>query len=216
MCSVVNQTSGSGQNNSTLDDTYLQFERAHKTTTEGVQQQGLAFSQGGMDHEIHQTSSGVCKITTHQTERQVMRAVQASVSQVQHGPTRKGADSDQDCAVGSTWTGTQDSTQTATARPTEADIGSLLYAPTVANQDNTMEYFGSSPNGDIRATQSVKQQANNQRETETNSCPPDSSSSGPNHECAALIVCENPESSLAPVPSAAPQDPGRCEVVIPD
>jgi hypothetical protein len=216
MCSVVNQTSGTGQNNSTLDDAYLQFERAHKTTTDGDQQQGFAFGQGGIDHEIHQTSNGVCKITTHQTERQVMRAVQANESQIQHGPTRKGFGSDQNCAVGSTWTGTQDSTQTATARPTEADIGSLLYAPTVANQDNTMEYFGSSPNGDIRATQSVKQQTNNQRETETNSCPPDSSSSGPNHECAAVIVCGNTESSLAPAPAAAPQDPGRCQVVIPE
>ena len=216
MCSVVNQTSGTGQNSSTLDDTYLQFERAHKTTG-GDQQQGFAFGAGGMDHEIHQTSSGVCKITTRQTERQVMRAVQANVSQVQHGPTRKGAGSDQNCAVGSTWTGTQDSTQTATARPTEADIGSLVYSPTVVTQDNRMEYFGSSPNGDIRASQSVKQQTNNQRETETNSCPePGSSPSGPNPICAAVIVCENPELSLAPAPTAAPQDPGRCEAFTAD
>ena len=116
MCSVVNQTSGTGQNVSTLDDMYLQFARAHKTMAAGTQQQGAGPGAGGIDHEIHQTSDGFCKITTKQSERQVLRAVHADETQIQNGPTRKGFGSAQDCGSDAVWTGTQDSTQLATDR----------------------------------------------------------------------------------------------------
>ena len=211
MCSVVKQTSTSGQNVSRLDDAYLQFARAHKSSS-ALQQQGEATGVGGLDHTIQQTSSGFCKIETRQIERQVERAVRTDGQQIQHGPTRKGSQSFQECSPSAIWRGLQDSTQTATSRPTEQDVDTLVFSTTFAEQDNLLEYIGES-SGDIRATQSVKQQTNNQRETETNSCPPPGSPAGDNHFCFAVITCTNPDVDFAP--SAAPTDPNRCEAVEP-
>jgi hypothetical protein len=207
MCSKVTQTSVSGQNFSTLDDTYLQFERAHKAAG-GDQQQGVS-GAGGLDHEIHQESSGFCKIETNQNERQVMRAVQASVAQSQHGPTRKGAGSNQACNADSQWAGGQDSKQVATSRPKEEDIGSLIFAAP-ATQSNLLEYFGVSA-GFIHATQSVSQQNNAGKDTEPNSC------SG--HVCGALITCSEGfcSSSQNPNPCGPFEFPnpvtGKCESI---
>jgi len=205
MCSHVTQTSGTGQNLSTLNDAYLQFERAHKTTG-GDQQQGVP-GTGGLDHEIHQESTGFCKIVTKQSERQTMRAVQANVVQNQHGPTRKGAGSNQACSPSSVWTGSQDSSQLATSRPKEEDIGSLVFA-SPATQTNLMQYFGVSA-GSIHATQSVSQQNNAGKTTTPNSC------SG--NVCGAVITCTEGfcSSSQDPNPCGPGQFPnpvtGRCE-----
>jgi len=204
ICSTVDQTStNGGQNISTLDETLSQFERAHQTIA-GDQQQGFSINQGGINHEIHQSSSGFCKIVTKQSEHQVMRAVQANVTQEQHGPTRKGAGSSQDCNTSSVWTGTQNSTQLATTRPTEADMGSLVFGDP-AVQDNLLQYFGTST-GDIRATQSVTEKTNGRAETKQNSCPA-SPSSTPNHACAITIVCGNVDLAVAAAP---PADGGAC------
>jgi len=204
ICSTVDQTSGSGQNISTLDDTLSQFERAHQTTAAGNQQQGMSSSSGGINHDVRQQSAGFCKIVTNQSEHQVQRAVQADESQVQYGPTRKGAGSSQDCNTSSVWTGSQDSTQLATTRPTEADMGSLVFGDP-AFQTNLLEYFGVST-GDIRATQSVSEKTNGASDTQQNSCPA-TPSSDPNHACAITIVCGNTDLSVAPAP---PADAGTC------
>jgi hypothetical protein len=181
MCAQVHQTSGTGPNASNLDQNYSQFERAHDTPT-GNQKQGVAPSTGGANHEVQQTTiGGVCTIKTNQDEDQTQRAVRATVNQIQNGPTRKGADSFQanTCSPNSTWTGSQNSTQLATTRPTEADVDTNVFADP-ATQNNLLEYFGMTP-GSIHATQSVSEKVNNQSTTQSNSC-----SSSP---CTALIVC---------------------------
>ena len=203
ICSSVDQTSGTGQNISTLDDTLSQFERAHQTGA-GGQQQGINAGSGGINHEVRQRSDGFCKIVTNQSEHQVMRAVQANVAQAQYGPTRKGAGSSQDCNTSSVWTGTQNSTQLATTRPTEADMGSLVFGDP-AFQTNLLEYFGTST-GDIRATQSVTEKTNGASVTQQNSCPA-SPSSDPNHACAITIACGNTDLAVA---SAPPVEGGVC------
>lgn len=197
-CSLVNQTSTSGQNVSTLDNDYSQFERAHDTTATGTQQQGISAVSGGIDHEIHQTSSGFCKIVTNQDETQTERAVQASETQIQHGPIRKGAGSSQGCASNSTWNGTQDSDQLATTRPTEADIGTAVFGDP-AFQDDMVEYIGNTT-GTIQANQSVKEQTNGHPAMAQNSC-------GPSTTCAIAIACGETDASIAGAP---PTQAGTC------
>lgn len=209
-CSLVTQMSNTGQNSSTLDDTYLQFERAHKAAA-GFQLQGR-LGAGGIDHEIHQQSAGHCEIRTTQTERQVMRDVQANVTQTQHGPVRKGAGSNQDCSSDSNWTGGQDSKQIATSRPKETDIGSLVFAAN-AIQSNLLEYFGVS-SGSIHATQNVSEQNNASKDTEQNSCP---GAGGTDQVCGATISCTGGTCAPGEVPANPcasgepdPEHPGRC------
>jgi hypothetical protein len=212
ICSLVNQTSmGGGQNISTLDDTLSQFARAHKTTA-GDQQQGFAPEVGGINHEIHQSSDGFCKINTKQREIQVLRAVQASVTQVQHGPVRKGAGSNQACNAASVWTGDQDSSQLATSRPKEEDIGSLVFASAAA-QDNLLEYFGVSA-GSIHATQTASQHDNAGNDSTSNACP---GTGGSENVCGATISCTEGFCSTSqdanPCDGFGVPDPvtGRCE-----
>jgi len=210
-CSSVSQVSGTGTNTSNLKDTYLQFERAHKSTV-GTQTQGRP-GDGGIDHEIHQESLGYCEIQTTQTERQVMRAVQSSVAQNQHGPTRKGVGSNQDCNDQSKWTGGQDSRQVATSRPKETDIDSLVFA-SPANQTNLLEYFGVS-SGAIHATQDVTEQNNAGKTSAHNSCP---GAGGTAQVCGAEIFCveggcgpgEGAANPCGPGQFPDPMHPGRC------
>jgi hypothetical protein len=180
LCADVHQTSGIGSNISTLNQASSQFERAHDTPS-GNQTQGVGPSTGGLNHEIQQTSTagGVCTIKTSQNEDQTQRAVRATVNQLQNGPIRKGVDSSQDCGTNATWTGSQDSTQLATSRPKEADVGTSVFADP-ANQNDLLEYFGTTT-GHIQATLSASENINNQSNTANTSC------SG--MSCVAFIAC---------------------------
>ncbi|MBA3734165.1 MAG: hypothetical protein H0W90_03035 [Actinobacteria bacterium] len=213
MCSLVNQNSTSGKNVSTLDDAYNQFARAQGCGRRTAA--GNRVRQRWYRHEIHQESSGFCKIVTKQKEHQVLRAVRANVAQSQHGPVRKGVGSNQACGADSVWTGTQDSSQVLTSRLTEADIGSLVFA-SAGLQDNLVEYFGVSA-GSIHAAQSVSEQMNGHPERVQNSCP--TSDTPDDAVCAAVITrvegsCTSPESATPCPPGELPNSTtGKCEVL---
>jgi hypothetical protein len=177
MCAQVHQKSGSGPNRSVLSQGSSQFERVHDAPT-GHQTQGMP-TTGGMNHEVQQTSTGLCTIATAQSEHQTERAVRASVNQVQNGPLRKGVSSSQACNGNSRWSGSQDSAQLATTRPKEADVGSSVFGDP-ATQNDLLEYFGTT-SGQMQATLSVNERVNNQSTSANTSC------SG--MSCEAFIAC---------------------------
>jgi hypothetical protein len=180
-CILSNQTSSSGRLNLLLNGDYNQLQRVRKATS-GSQKQGVQF-MGGSDYGLTQTSTGLAKILTNQTERQVQRAIDSTVFQDQNGP-RKGSGSTQGTNPQDTWLGSQSSTQIQTSTTT----GLSLQAVSPGNQSNIFEYFGNT-SGDIRATQT----ANQNGDVTTNSCPPPNAPpTTQNQVCAAQIVCTTP------------------------
>jgi hypothetical protein len=195
MCTLVNQSAGTGGNTLQTANDYGQFQRAHKTPT-GEQVQGSPFD-GGSDQGIVQDGAAPSTISTSQNERQTQRTVQVGPSffQTQNGPTRKGEGSTQGSNAADTWKGDQSSTQLQTNHPTTDMIGSASIVP--GFQTNELDYSGAT-SGHIEATQKVTQNG----QTIRNSC----SSGPPDGVCDISIVCGASEFA----PTLQPQPPSDC------
>jgi len=119
MCARVDQKSTGGQNASGLVELYRQFQSARYSNT-ATQKQDAGTGQGGMDHNVHQTSlsgtPGVERIFTDQRGRQVQRAanIVGALLQTQDPRTGKGAGSFQSGSANDTWMGNAIATQIQT------------------------------------------------------------------------------------------------------
>lgn len=96
-CVQVVQESDSGKIRSWGSQSFRQRQEARDTET-GAQMQGLVDpTQGGGDHFFRQTSSGISRAFSRQTERlrQIAKNT-GGLTKTQHGPFRKGTDSSQE------------------------------------------------------------------------------------------------------------------------
>ena len=148
MCARVDQKSTGGQNASGLVELYRQFQSARYSNT-ATQKQDAGTGQGGMDHNVHQTSlsgtPGVERIFTDQRGRQVQRAanIVGALLQTQDPRTGKGAGSFQSGSANDTWMGNAIATQIQT-------VDGSFSAPTVGAQDQRLTYDADS-SGKINA-----------------------------------------------------------------
>jgi len=172
-CVQVVQESDSGKNRSWGSQSFRQRQEARDTET-GAQMQGLVDpTQGGGDHFFRQTSSGISRAFSRQTERlrQIAKNT-GDLTKTQHGPFRKGTDSSQ--------------SGNAADRIKIEQRSTLLSAADAIQTDLLLGGFVTSGHGTVR------QQASIQGQVTTNSCE--------GQACQAEIACGDlsppPEESL--------------------
>lgn len=162
MCAQVDQKSTGGQNASGLVELYRQFQSARYSNT-ATQKQDAGTGQGGMDHNVHQTSlggtPGVERIFTDQRGRQVQRAanIVGTLLQTQDPRSGKGAGSFQLGSTNDSWTGNTLATQIQT-------INGSFPPPTFGAQEQTLTYDADSSgtiNAFIQGTQNGHTSSNN-------------------------------------------------------
>jgi len=161
-CVQVVQESDSGESRSWGGQSFRQRQEARDTET-GAQMQGLVDpTQGGGDHFFRQTSSGISRAFSLQTEllRQIAKNT-GDLTKTQHGPFRKGTDSSQ---LGN-----------AADRIKIEQRSTLLSAADAIQTDLLLGGFVTSGHGTVR------QRASIQGQVTTNSCE--------GQACQAEIAC---------------------------